>query len=197
MDPDQPDAWAPEWEGQRPPWQPGNEYRATQDNSLAVQHGAYSQKRVAPLASEILCTACNNPAWPGYLQDESYGPAVRAWAHSEAVCELLRRHLADQSLDDALVDRHEEESTERHSKGTSTRRTTGRRTRSALDLLSRWETTAAGHRQRLGLDPLSRARFGKDITSAQLDVVQLLTAQREAVEGGGTPRARQSRRVTR
>ncbi|HEY0891274.1 MAG TPA: hypothetical protein VGE38_16860 [Nocardioides sp.] len=35
--------------------------------------------------------------------------------------------------------------------------------------LARWQTTAANHRIRLGLDPLSRAQLGKDVTQAALN----------------------------
>lgn len=180
MSADQP----PAFPGQRPPFAPGNEHRVTDGNQLARRHGAYSARTVEPLAVEIEQTARTSPAWPTYLTDPSYEPAIRAWATAEAVCELLRRHLAGQDFSEALADHHEEESTETHSKGRSTRRTTGRRTRSALDLLTRWETTAANHRGRLGLDPLSRARLGRDVTSARADLVQMLTAQREARERG-------------
>ena len=174
----------PAFPGQRPPFAPGNPHRVTDGNHLAQRHGAYSARTVEPLADEIEESARTSPAWPAYLTDPSYQPAVRAWATAEAICELLRRHLAGQDFADALVDMTQEESTETHGKGRSTRRSTSRRTRSALDMLARWEVTASNHRSRLGLDPLSRARLGRDVTSARSDLVQILTAQREARERG-------------
>lgn len=174
--------WIPEFPGQRPPFEVGNPHRVTAGNTLARTHGAYSSRTVAPLAAEIEATARADASWPPYLTDPSYGPAVEAWAHAEAVVTLLRRYLAERPFEEAMSDTYTEETTERRRKGSSTRTTTGRRTRAALDMLSRWEATASGHRARLGLDPLSRAKLGRDVTAAQTDLVQLLTAAREQQE---------------
>jgi hypothetical protein len=177
-------SWTPAFPGQRAPFEPGNPHRAGEGNALAVTHGATSPRRVAPLAAEIEKSSRNSPAWPGYLSDQSYAPAVSAWAWAEAVCALLRDFIADRDLDEAMTDHMEETSTETHGKGRSTRTTSGRRTRNALGLLDQWEARAAGHRARLGLDPLSRARLGRDVTAAGTDLVALLTAARERHERG-------------
>lgn len=176
-DPDQPASeWAPAFPSQRPPFEAGH--------TVTLRHGAYSSRTVEPLAEEIEQAARTSSSWPPYLDDPSYLLAVRAWASAEAVAELLRRHLAGQDFTEALADVTEEESTETATKGRTTRRSTSRRVRSALELLDRAESRAANHRARLGLDPLSRARLGRDVTSARSDLVQILTAQREARERG-------------
>lgn len=168
------DTWTPEFPGQRPPFEA--------HNTLAVQHGARSERHVAPLAAEIERNARANPAWPSYLQDASYRPAVAAWARAEAVVELLWQFVGERDLQEAMTDTSVEESTERHGKGGSSRTSSGRRTAAALAMLDRWERTAAGHRKALGLDPLARGRLGRDVTSARLDLVQLLTNERERAE---------------
>lgn len=169
--------WSAANERQHEPFEEGN--------TVAVTHGAHSARTVRPLAAEIEAAARKHASWPPYLADPSYGPAVEAWAWSEAVVTLLRRYLGERPLEDALIDSHSEESTEVHAGGTTTRSTSGKRTRAALDYLARWESTASGHRQRLGLDPLSRAKLGKDITSAAGDLVLLLTSARELHEQQG------------
>lgn len=170
--------------GQRPPFAPGNEYGFTAGHELSTHHGAYSERRVAPLAAEVEQVARADPSWPAYLDDSSYIPAVRAWASSEAVCVLLRRYLDGMDFIDALADTTTEESTETRGRGKTTRVATSRRVKAALELLDKAESRAASHRARLGLDPLSRARLGRDVTSARSDLVQILTAQREARERG-------------
>jgi hypothetical protein len=44
----------------------------------------------------------------------------------------------------------------------------------AWDWLHRFETQAANLRGRLGLDPLSRARLGKDIAATEVDIAKLM-----------------------
>jgi hypothetical protein len=75
---DHPENWTPAFEGQRPPFEPGN--------SLAVKHGATSPARVNPRAEEIAEQAIS--AVP-YLGAEDFAPALRAWARAEASLELL------------------------------------------------------------------------------------------------------------
>ena len=129
--------------------------------------GAWSERKIAPLAAEIEQTARSSPSWPSYLDGPEYGAAVTAWARAEAVVNLLWRWLdqhAEQGLDELLADTHHEQTDEQViGKGRSRRMTTGRRVASVLEQLRRWESAAAGHRARLGLDPLSRAKLGKDV----------------------------------
>jgi hypothetical protein len=155
--------------------------------------GAWSERRIVPLAEQIEQAARVSESWPAYLDSAAYGSAVSAWARSEAVVSLLWSWLdehAQQGLDEVLADTSTEETEETASKGRTRRMTTGRRVVSVLEQLRKWETTAANHRARLGLDPLSRARFGKDvaITGAVAGQIERLTATGAAlVEQYGRP----------
>lgn len=166
-------------------------------HALSLRSGANSPRTVGPLAEQLERDARALDAWPTYLDDPTYAPAVRAWAWAEAQAELLRRHVAGRDLDEALADTSTETSEETTTHGakrsTSRRVSESKRTRSAFDALERAERAAANHRARLGLDPLSRARLGKDVTAARLDLASLLAAAAErhatapaaGTEGGG------------
>ena len=84
---------------------------------------------------------------PEYLTDPSFGPALRAYARAEAVCELLTEYLADQSMADAT-------------KGQM----------SLLEQLRRWTSSAQSLRRSLGLDPMARAALTKDLVTARATV---------------------------
>ena len=51
--------------------------------------------------------------------------------------------------------------------------------RPAADLLSRLEVTAAAMRSKLGLDPLSRAKLGRDTAASQVDLARVWAALAE------------------
>ncbi|MDX3099697.1 hypothetical protein [Nonomuraea angiospora] len=141
---EQTDEWTPAFRGQRPPFRPGH--------TLSTTHAAYSPRKVDPLAAELVDQALADPEIP-YLRAPSYRPALWAWGRAEARVQLLADHLAAHEQDgckgcDKCV-RWDEQ-------------------------LRKWESAAAGHRGRLGLDPASRARLGKDIASAQVDIARLL-----------------------
>lgn len=148
-------------------------------NTAAEVHGARSERRVAPLAAEIERDARALPTWPEYLTEPTYGAAVAAWCRAEAVVELLWRWLAEQDPLDALASTSETTTEVEEFRGGSRSRSKGRRVESVLAQLARWEATAARQRQRLGLDPLSRARLGRDHAAARVDVVEVLTRMAE------------------
>lgn len=135
-------------------------------NQVAHRSGAHSPTKVGPLAVEIEQRARASAGWPPYLDGPEYAVAVTAWARAEAVAELLWRHLAEQDVAAALAEVEVEDVEETSGKGRSRRRSTARRTKAALDWFQRAERSAALHRQRLGLDPLSRARLGKDVATS-------------------------------
>lgn len=143
-------------------------------------HGAYSERRLAPRAAQIaqdLLTHADTPEW---LRTPAYGPAVNAWARAEAVCSVLWDYLAELDLAAAMADVTEVD--ERRTKGRT--RTSGRRVEAALTQLHRAETRAASARRELGLSPLSRARLGRDIGAARLDLAALYA---ELQNGDGKP----------
>lgn len=152
-----PESWTPEFEGQRPPFVPGN--------TVAQRHGAYSERVVAPLAralvDELLAGSAVDGSPTAYLLEPSYRPALEAWGEAEARASRFAAALASHEDCDGC-----------------------KRCSGWDEKLRRWQATAITHRQRLGLDPLSRARLGKDVASARLDVAQLMARQaREEREG--------------
>lgn len=157
--------WVPEFPGQRPPFQMGN--------TLGQVTGADPRsQRVGERSQEILERYRSMPSWPGYLDDPSWAPALRSWSRAEAVCELLVEYMADMSIEDANSDIitseenvHQKYNVEGHQ--LTSRRSRTRRTNAPLEMLRKFETIASNHRNRLGLDPLGRARLGKDISQTK------------------------------
>lgn len=147
--------WVPAFEGQRPPFEPGNE--------MALKHGAYSPHVVAALARTIVDQVLEQAALPGaptaYLQDLSYRPAL--WDYATALAQQSR-------FAEALAQHGECEGC--------------KRCHGWDEKLRRWQVTVMTHRQRLGMDPLSRARLGKDVAAAQVDLASLLSAERARLE---------------
>lgn len=160
----QPADWTPAFPGQRPPFQPGHE--------LSTRHGAYSPRRVDPLADSIRSSVLADPS-TDYLAAARYAPAVWAWARAEAQTQLLTEYLEKAaagtgdgvgSLDDDAV-------------------------RSAYLLLHRAEGRAQSGRRQLGLDPLSAARLGRDKAAGQLDTARLMAELHRQEQEGGQPPA--------
>ncbi|WP_214365625.1 hypothetical protein [Pseudonocardia sp. H11422] len=152
-----------------PPFEPGNE--------VGLRHGAYSPRRVDPLARELVDQALGDPDL-GYLAAPSYRPALWAWARAEAQVQLLAEYLERFGADPDFGDRA---------------------VSAAYNAHHRAEARADSARRRLGLDPLSRARLGRDVTAAQVDLVSLLTDARERQEAeaaapGPTPHPPTDRR---
>lgn len=119
-------------------------------NFAAKRHGAYSERVITPLAAEIANAVC--AARPD-LQAPEMQPAVLAYARTEAQLEVLTAYV---DLHGAIDDNTGEPS-------------------GAEKYRLRIDTQAANHRSRLGLDPLSKARLGKDIASTHLDMSIILS----------------------
>jgi len=116
-------------------------------HALSMRHGAYSPRRVDPLATELLEKVA---ASLDYLAaDPSFRPALWAWARAEARVQLLSEYLDEHGslAEDGAP-------------------------RAALDALRQFERLAADGRASLGLDPLSRARLGRDMTAAGVGLMQ-------------------------
>lgn len=156
---------------------------ATSGNELALVHGAYSERRIAPLAEQIATSLLSHPGTPPYLREPSYQPVVRAWSRAEAVVTALWDWLAAQDIETALADTTATDEAEHRTQGKATRRTTSRHVESVLTQLHRHEVRAMNLRSRLGLDPLSRARLGRDIGAARLDLAQVYAEMQKQDEG--------------
>ncbi|MGR6523615.1 hypothetical protein ACU5JM_18430 [Rhodococcus erythropolis] len=125
------------------------------ENFAAKKHGAYSSRVITPLTAEIANAVC--AARPD-LQKPEMQPAVLAYARTEAQLEVLTAFVdANGSIDED----------------------TGEPT-SAEKYRLRIDTQAYKHRERLGLDPLSKAKLGKDIASTQIDLSIILAQLNEA-----------------
>lgn len=144
-----------EAKGTREPFAPGNE--------VARKHGAYSPRKVDPLARELVdhVLAVADVEGLPWLNQASHGPALWAWARAEVRVQLLTEWLEAQSADGnagGLLDDDGE-------------------VRSAAMFLDRCEKEAAGARSRLGLDPLARARLGRDVAAQNLDLARVWAQQ--------------------
>lgn len=159
-----PEGWVPAFPGQNPPFQPGHEINLVYGTSNPRHN-----KRVGARAELILERESALPSWPPYLNDPSWASALRSWARAEAVCELLTEYMADMDIEDAnsdVITTEEKGQTTANTHGTvfNTRHSKTKRTSAPLEMLRKFETIASNHRNRLGLDPLGRARLGKDIS---------------------------------
>ena len=114
---------------------------------MAERHGAYSPRKVDPLAQELIDAMLQVASVDGspvaYLADPTYRPALIAWGRAEAQQDLIEAHLAELGPIDP-----------------------DGKVRSAADLLERVARRAERMRARLGLDPLSRASLAKDLAVA-------------------------------
>ena len=153
-------AWVPAFPGQRPPFQPGNELAAT-------YHGAYSPRRVDPLAAELVAGVLEDPQ-ASHAHASHHRPALWAWARAEAQVQLLTEYLAvkAEATGDGIGDLDDD------------------RVKAAYLLLHRAETRAMSGRARLGIDPLSQARLGRDKAAAGIDVAMIM-AQLHKLEQQG------------
>lgn len=153
-----PPGWVPEFPGQRPPFAPGN--------SLAVTHGAHSPARVDPIAQQYVDEIASDPG-TAYLTAPRFQAALWSWAQAQAKVQLLTEWVDGMSLQQAAD--------------------SARGQTSPLELLRKWMATSQTWAARLGLDPLSAARLGKDVAQGrQADAAAVLTdlrAQHEAAEG--------------
>ena len=138
------------------PFQPGH--------FLALKHGARSDRLIVPRAGEIVEELAEH--LPGYLLEPSYAPAVMAYATTLARIERVAAYLEAQEggIPEVAADGQ---------------------VRSATNLLLKLEARAESQRQRLGLDPLSRAKLGRDVTQAQVSITAQLAAYRAAQQDGG------------
>lgn len=155
--------WTPEFPGQRPPFRPGHELRLTA--------GHRSERRVGARAAEITEALLADPDVPAHLREPMFAAAVGAWAHAEAACQMLREWIDGQDIIAGLTAETTAEEEETHTKRKITRKGSTRTIPSVLEVLRRYETHAANLRSRLGLDPSSAAKVGRDLAIARrLDV---------------------------
>lgn len=157
------DGWTPEFPGQRPPFQPGNEHAFAPGNETAITHGATSERRVGPLAARLAQELLEDADTPDHLREPMFAASVHAWARAEAVCRLLWAWLEGRDIMAGLTAAATTTEEETHSKGKTNRKSVTRSVPAVMDMLRRYEVHAANLRSRLGLDPASAARVGRDL----------------------------------
>lgn len=156
----EPPGWVPDFPTQRPPFSPGHE--------LSLRHGAYSPRHVEPLAAELVELVLADPEC-AHAHAGRWRPALWAWARAEAQVQLLSEYLAKaaEETGDGVGDLDKD------------------RVRSAYLLLHRAEARADRSRARLGLDPLSAARLGRDRAAGVADTARVMAElHRMALEAG-------------
>ena len=129
----------------------------TNGNLVRVTHGVYSDRRVNPIARELVTAVLD--ARPDL---EDHPGAVWSWARIESKCLLLEAWLDEYDFID-------EE---------------GNPTAPAM-LVTRYEKLALNLRARLGLDPLSQAQLQNSRAQATLvsyDIEELRARGREVIE---------------
>lgn len=157
-----PDGWVPAFEGQRPPFQPGNQLAV--GHGRPPLHGAYSPRRYQPLAQELVDQVLEQAAQPNaatsYLLDVTYRLILWEWGCAAARVQLLREDLEDRHRGTGVAADGEELGVSRAYERAVAR----------LSALSK----------QLGLDPLSRARLGRDVAAGQHDMAQAMAAAAKA-----------------
>lgn len=131
-------------------------------NQASLRHGTYSPRVIDPLAAELVEHITATADWLRPCDTLS----VWALARAEAGIQLLVEYLADGGV--GLSGDGEE--------------------LAAAKRLSRLEARAESLRSKLGLDPLSRARLGRDVATTQVDLARMWQLQDEAeavAEKGG------------
>jgi len=122
---------------------------------IAQKHGAWSERIVDPVARDLVGSILSEV---GYLTDPSYEPAVWAWARHEARVLVLSAYLDEYGPLDADGN-----------------------PRPALSALKDFERLASSARTRLGLDPLSRAQLGRDVTATKVDLARLMSEYEDEI----------------
>lgn len=130
------------------PFKPGNQ--------VALTHGAYSDRLVGPRALEIAQHLTEDGAFPGYLAEPRYRPAVLAYCTTLARLERVERWLEAQAAEGVPLELAE-----------------NGEVRGATRLLMDLERQAERHRQALGLTPLAAARLGKDVAAQSVSLAQV------------------------
>lgn len=166
----------PAFEGQRPPFQPGNTIgrRLQPGHELSTRHGAYSPRKVDPLAREIVEAILEDPTTPMHVTAAAYRLELWALGRAEARVQLLTEWL-DEVAGDRLV-----------------APPGSHRVKAANLELHRAETRAASARSRLGLTPVSAAKLGKNVAQgqvAQADMALRMKAMHDAEQAKAQARA--------
>jgi hypothetical protein len=172
-----PEDWVPEFEGQRPPFGPGN--------LLHVTHGAGSARIVDPIAERLAGEIVLVPGLE-FLREPRNALAVDAWAHARARVLLLRAYCDGKSIEDcrAEITLFEETTEGLPSSGMVRRYSQLRHTEAAWRELQSAEKHEMACADRIGLSPLSRQKLGKQAQAANADLALMWAAMDDAERAG-------------
>ncbi len=169
MSGEQPAGWVPEFEGQRPPFQPGHQ--------LSVKHGGYSPRYVEPAAEELRLAILEDPSTPAHIRSAVNRLELAAMCRSQVQAELAAKSLGE------CIDRCD---------GDIVKAARVDGFMSAALLMHRAEQRAASARSRLGLNSTASARLGKHVAQgavANADVALRMAQLHELEKAGWTPPA--------
>ena len=154
--------WEPEFEGQRPPFQAGNQ--------IAVKHGAFTPGTVDPLAVRYVDAMMDDGDLPPMIRAPYFREAVYGYCLARAKRDLIAAWIANMPIQSAAD--------------------SDRGKTPPLELLRKWESTVDNKAKALGLTPAAWVRIHRDLAGAhQADAVTLLTeARRQAELGNRKPR---------
>ena len=122
---------------------------------------------MGPLAARIARELLEDADTPGHLREPLFAASVQAWARAEAICRLLWAWLEGRDIMAGLSSVATATEDETHSRGTVSRKSVTRTLPSVLDQLRRWESIASSLRSKLGLDPASAAKVGRDLAATR------------------------------
>ncbi len=169
--------WSPEFPSQRPPFPAGNQ--------TAASHGAFSPRRVGPVAERIREDLLASEDCPGWLHEERFAAGLEAWSQAEAMAQLIREWIDGQDLDEALSEITTADEDETRPAPGGVRRTLRQRRRApALEALAKWMTRAQSLRNDLGLTPKAYASMARDVSlirRSQEDAIERLGTQGRAI----------------
>jgi hypothetical protein len=158
--------------------------QATKGNELALQHGAYSPRRVGELADDIAAALLESPDTAAYLHNPEWAPLIASYARAQAIVTLMWRWLDSVDTETALGDVTESEETEERDGTKVRRKSTTKHVESVLTQLHRHEVRALNLATQLGLTPVSRARLPRNFGEVQVDIVKLWAAQAAKEQAG-------------
>jgi hypothetical protein len=129
-------------------------------HEINLAHGTRSLSRTDQVADVIIADLLDMPALPEFMKDPTYKFALRGWARAEARV-IMYVTWMDRLTDDEVNN------------------ATGAQQAPVLKA-AMLEDAALRHRGKLGLDPVSRVKIGKALSSRGLDLAKMA-----AMEYGG------------
>ena len=159
--------WIPEFKGQRPPFQPGNQVSV--GNRGPWKHGATSPRATEPIARALVKEMLTEPDLD-YLHAPKFRGALWDWARAEARSRLVNEWAAGLSMEEATAEPD------------------GRA--APLELARQLTVRAANMGDRIGLSPAAAKEMADEIRQARETLRR--TAERKALHDDLVEAAREA-----